>query len=89
MGALAGGNSEEFENGGGFEDGGGIEFHSGLPLFQNHPLPILAGEQALIVKAVDLAFEFANRPSGSRGFIFVKLAGGGSLDAHDQAVVRP
>ena len=86
--ARAIGETEEFEDGGGFENAGGV-VRGGFALLADHAFLVAAGEEALVVKAVNLALEFADIPTGGHGFLLVKFAGFGFLHAHDGAVVGP
>ena len=82
------GEAEEFENGGGFENAGGI-VGGGLALLAEHAFLVAAGEEALVIEAMNLALEFTNIPPGGHCFLLVKFAGFGFLHAHDGAVVGP
>ena len=80
--------TEELEDGGGFENAGGI-VRGGLALLADHAILVAAGEEALVVEAVNLALEFADIPTGCDGFLLVKFACLGLLHTHDGAVVSP
>ena len=86
--AWAVGEAEEFKNGGGFKNAGGVVVGR-FALVAEHSFFVAAGEEALVVKAVNLALEFANLPSGGDGFLLVKFAGFGLVHAHNGAVVGP
>ena len=87
--ARGAGDAEEFQDGGGGEDFRGI-LH-GLPgaLIFEEAFFVSAGEEAFVVKAVDLALQLAGGPAGGGAFGFVEIAGIGFFDAHEGAVLGP
>lgn len=56
---------------------------------QSLAVAVLAGEQALIIKSTDLAFQCAGVPVLGGGLVHVPLAGRWFLDAQENAVVGP
>jgi hypothetical protein len=83
------GQAEEFDDDGVFEQVGGFGDFLAFAGEAEETLFVLAGGEAFVEEAVDLAFEFAGGPVVLDGFDFLEGAGFGFVHAKERTVVRP